>query len=54
MRPMEGNRHSWVARSTAIIAIAGVAGYLLTGTMAGAATIVGIVVFIGLMGLLYT
>lgn len=48
------NRRPWVVRSAAIVAVVWVVGYFLTGTLAGATTIAGIVVLIGLAGLLYT
>lgn len=54
MKPIDGNRRPWIATSVIIIAIVWIIGYFLTGTLAGAATVAGIFIFVGLMGLLYT
>jgi hypothetical protein len=54
MRSTDEDRRPWVARSAAIIAIVWVAGYFLTGTVAGATIIAGMLVLVALAGLLYT
>lgn len=54
MKSADEKRPPRVVGFAAIIAIVWVAGYFLTGTVAGATTIAGMLILVALAGLLYT